>query len=578
MISASRPTQVRYFILALTVLVAVMLYLDRYCLGFVAGDIKNQLRLSQAEIDWLQSAFFITYAVGQIPCGWLSDRFGTRAMLTLYLFIWSMLTGLMGLATSFAALLLFRLGCGLFEAGAYPACAGLIRRWIPFQQRGLASGIVSLGGRVGGSIAFPLTAFLMVAFIPVTASSLFRPADLLQPRQLARDLLQAPANNDLARQMDEHLRVHWTASQQQFLKELADETTEAVTPAQEEQLAALLNEALRQPGLSQGVDLQPFADKLPAEVLRWSAAGTATLTPDQLARHNRLLLEVAYHGQLCKLYGEGWRPALLVFGGCGVLLAGLFWLAFRNSPRQHPLVNEAEALLIAPAAQTTEEAHDAAPVDAVLLWRGILTSPSLWLCSFVQFGINFGWVFLGTKLSEYLETVHQVPKIQQGLMMGLPFFLSLPMLLVGGWWTDRLTKHWGPRLGRALPLVTTRFVVAAAFLACLACNAPWPIIVALCVVSVASDMGLPAIWAYNLDVGGRNVGLILGWGNMWGNLGAAASPPVLGLLQQHFGWNAVFWTCSLVFALIGVAAMGIDATKLIVASPRPVAAPAPASV
>jgi ACS family glucarate transporter-like MFS transporter len=267
---------------------------------------------------------------------------------------------------------------------------------------------------------------------------------------------------------------------------------------------------------------------------------------------------------VCKLYGWGWQPTLFVFGMAGVALAAVFLLFFRNQPRQHPLVNAAEAQLI-------EEGSDAPgqlerPTPASALWHGILTSRSLWVCSLVQVGTNFGWAFLGTKLPEYLERVHQVPKIEQGWLVFLPFVLSVPMTMIGGAWTDWLTRRWGPYLGRAFPMGSTRFMAAAAFLACTILNAPWPITVAMCVMSVTSDMGLPALWAYNLDVGGRNVGLILGWGNMWGNLGAFASPVVLGLIQERFGWDAVFVTCAVVFVGIGLAAFGVDATRPIVAT------------
>ncbi len=569
MTDAARPTHIRYVILGLTTLVAVTLYLDRYCFGFVAQDIRDQLRLAQTEIDWLQGAFFYAYAFGQLPCGWLSDRFGQRAMLALYLFSWSLLTGMMGLAMSFGALLAFRLGCGLFEAGAYPACAGLIRRWVPYHQRGLASGIVSIGGRIGGAIAFPLTAYLMVAFTPPSASSYFTAADLIDPRGLAEQLLhpEVAPEGTLARQLAERCRPLLSVGDQQFLQSLADRPAGAVTATDQGRLLEVANALLRRPDLATGLDLTPFAAKLPPEVQ--AAPPSSSTTEPDVTRRNRLLVEVALADRgeqlpklVCKIYGWGWRPTVVVFGAAGVMLAGAFWLFFRNRPRQHPLVNAAEAGLIEAGAGPADASEAAVPAGQ--LWYYIVTNVSLWLSAVVQFGTNFGWVFLGTKLSEYLERVHQVPKIEQGWMVGLPFFVSLPMMIVGGWWTDAMTRRWGRRLGRAFPILSTRFLAAGAFLACVVLRAPWPVTLALCVVSVASDMGLPALWAYNLDVGGRNVGLVLGWGNMWGNLGAAVSPYVLGRIQEAYGWDAVFVACAVVFVVIGVASVGIDATHPVV--------------
>jgi sugar phosphate permease len=558
-----RPTSVRYVVLGLTTLVAVMLYLDRYCVGFVAQDVRDQLRLSQAQVDWLQGAFFVTYAFGQIPCGWLSDRFGPRAMLSLYLLTWSALTGMMGLAVGFATLLLFRLGCGLFEAGAYPACAGLIRRWAPFRERGLASGIVSIGGRIGGAIAFPLTAYLMIAFAPLSSSVDFSARDVIDPAAVARRLV-LPAASDpgtFGRALAEHLASRMSADQTAFLTELASRNATDVSPEELRQLVDTLNALLRRPDLVAGLDLAPYRSKIAPEAM---TEATPTSEHEPILR-NRLLLEVALPGLVCKYYGWGWRPTLMTFGTAGMVLAVVFWSFFRNRPHEHFLVNAAEVALI--EGSDAPAAADAALPPAGRLWHGILTSPSLWLCSLVQFGTNFSWVFLGTKMPEYLERVHQVPRIEQGWMVGLAFLFSVPMTLAGGWWTDRMTRRWGPRLGRSFPMASTRFAAAAAFAACLVLSAPWPITLALCAFSVISDMGLPAVWAYNLDVGGRNVGMVLGWGNMWGNFGAALSPYALGRIQEHFGWDAVFLTCSLVLVAIGLASCFIDATRPIVPDP-----------
>ncbi len=104
---------------------AVLLYLDRICIPFLEQYIREDLHLSKNQGSLLLSAFFWAYALGQVPAGWLSDRFGARTMLALYILLWSLFTGWMGLAESYALLVVFWFGCGLAQAGAYPTSAGI---------------------------------------------------------------------------------------------------------------------------------------------------------------------------------------------------------------------------------------------------------------------------------------------------------------------------------------------------------------------------------------------------------------------------------------------------------------------
>jgi ACS family glucarate transporter-like MFS transporter len=573
----TRPTFVRYAVVVLTTVVAILLYLDRFCLGFVTPYIKDNLGLSDGERDFLLGAFFYTYAFGQIPCGWLSDRYGPRLMLSLYLAIWSTLTGLMGLATSFGALLLFRFGCGLFESGAYPACAGLIRRWVPKDQRGLASGVVSIGGRIGGAVAPVLTAYLMVLFMPVSTPSYLSARDLLHPVKFAADLTQKDRRKmpELSKKLAPVVLQALSTPERKLAKELAE--SETPDAEQVESLVRGLNTLLVQPDWGANLDRTPFEPKLSKQALELFAKEAPTT--DEVARRNRLLLEVAFPDQVRRLAGDSWQPVMMIYGAFGVLLAVFFFAFFRNQPREHPLCNEAEAKLVEGShAESTEPLAEAPPVPAGVLWRGIFTSPSLWLSAFVQFGTNFGWIFIGSLLPTYLLAVHQVPDQERGWMASVPFLVSLPMMIVGGAWTDWMTKRFGPKLGRSFPLGVTRMVAAGAFVACYLLDSAWGVVGALCVFSVASDMGLPAVWAYCLDVGGRNVGMVLGWGNMWGNLGAAIAPTALGWILLNYvddkvaGYRMVFLTCAAVFFVIGVASFFIDATRPIVkADAEPVA-------
>ncbi len=72
-----------------------------------------------------------------------------------------------------------------------------------------------------------------------------------------------------------------------------------------------------------------------------------------------------------------------------------------------------------------------------------------------------------------------------------------------------------------------------------------------------------ATWAYAQDVGGRFAASVLGWGNMWGNLGAALAPVLFNrVLELSAGnWDYVFHMCAAAFAISGFAALAIDATQ-----------------
>lgn len=140
------------------------MYLDRICLGqIVASDsFKNHIRLTDNEIDWVKGAFFWAYALAQVPAGMLSDRFGARVLITLYIASWSLFTAATSFSWGFWTLLIARLGCGLAEAGYYPASSGLVTRWAHVDARGMASGAISWGGRVGGAVAPWLTASVIL--------------------------------------------------------------------------------------------------------------------------------------------------------------------------------------------------------------------------------------------------------------------------------------------------------------------------------------------------------------------------------------------------------------------------------
>jgi sugar phosphate permease len=555
------PTRVRYLVVFLATLAAVLLYLDRICLSITERYITEDLGLSGAQAGLLFSAFFWAYAIGQVPAGWLGDRLGVRWVLTLYIVSWSAFTGLMGAAQSFLAVLAFRFGCGLAQAGAYPASASLLSKWVPFSARALASSVVATGGRVGGFLAPVLTAYLMVAFVPVNDGSLLHPADLLNGVALCRNLSRAD-DSPVAR-LGATIRARLPASTTALVQQVTQaDQKEPLTAHDQAALVEGLNDVLKQRDLFSTVNLEEFS--LSPEARRLARVPEEQLTPQQIERRNRLLLEAAYPDQVRKVFGRGWRPVMLVYGLAGVVVALLFWLGVRDRPGLHPACNQDEVALIEssqlPGAGVTEARRASEGLPLVAL----LCSWSLWLSSISQFMTNLSWVFLITWFPRYLAEVHRVPVVERGWMASLPLLVGMAGMLAGGWVTDWLTRRVGLRWGRALPMGLTRFAGAAGFAACLLLHSPWSVTVALCMVTVFTDLGVPAVWAFMQDVGGRHVGSVLGWGNMWGNVGAAVSPVLLNLAIDAGRWDACFLGCAVAFLVAGIAALGIDATRPIV--------------
>jgi MFS family permease len=182
----------------------------------------------------------------------------------------------------------------------------------------------------------------------------------------------------------------------------------------------------------------------------------------------------------------------------------------------------------------------------------------MWLMCLAQVGTNIGWAFLVTWLPRYLGEAHQIPIEERGLLASLPLLVGWAGMLSGGWATDRLTRAVGLRWGRALPIALSRFAAVGAYAMCLLDPGPLTATAAFAVVAFATDFGSPAVWAFSMDVTRRHVGAVLGWGNMWGNLGAALSPPLLNWVLGGDRWDFVFLTCAAAFLVSGLCALGIN--------------------
>ncbi len=549
-----RPTAVRHEVVGIATVMAVLLYLDRNCLPFAAIYIKEDLHLTDVQLGWVISAFYLSYALGQVPAGWLTDRCGARLMLALYVFLWSVFMGLTGAAVGLVSLLTFRLAMGLGQAGAYPTGANLISKWVPFSNRGFASSIVSFGGRLGGSLAPLLTGYLIVAFTPVAKPSFMGFDDILSMSRLRNRLVAATATDDA----NASPIVTPAAVRAAVLLRDVLPHDQSWRDIDELSLRNAINEVIRRPDAFSVEDVKGLT--LENEAVRLGERRDAELSQVEVERRNRLILEAAFPDAFRKLYGTGWRWVMFAYGAMGAVIALACWIITRDRPADHPRVNDAELDLIQQGRPSEASITDAKARGGVPLGP-LLGSRSLWLSCISQCFTNIGWIFLVAWLPTYLERVHNTPIEKRAWLVLIPFTIGWIGMLLGGRLTDRLVRLLGLRWGRALPMGLTRFLAMAAYLVCLGDVPMWIAVAAFSVVAFATDLGTAAVWAFCQDVGGPHVGSVLGWGNMWGNLGAFVTPPVLiWIVGDGFLWDRAFLACAAAFFLAGVTALGIDAT------------------
>ncbi len=151
----------RYLVVAGLFVLSLITYVDRAAIASVKDAMSGDLGLTNQSMGAVFSSFALGYAMAQIPSGWLADRFGPRLLLTLVVVLWSALTGITGLVTTLAVLLVVRFLFGIAEAGAFPGAARAFYNWLPSKEHGRANGIIFAGSRLGAAAAFPLMAWML---------------------------------------------------------------------------------------------------------------------------------------------------------------------------------------------------------------------------------------------------------------------------------------------------------------------------------------------------------------------------------------------------------------------------------
>lgn len=152
----------RWTVLALLTAGVIISYIDRtnFSVVLVMKEFRQEFNISDADRGFLNSAFFWSYTLLQIPAGWVVDRYGIRLPYALGFFVWSGISAGTAYLASTAQMVFARVMLGVGESIAGPASIKWIYSNFTEERRGFATGLYFSGTKIGLAIGAPVTIWL----------------------------------------------------------------------------------------------------------------------------------------------------------------------------------------------------------------------------------------------------------------------------------------------------------------------------------------------------------------------------------------------------------------------------------
>ncbi len=143
----------RWWIVVLVFLAAVLNYVDRQTLSVLAPTIQEDLHMDDRDYANIVNIFLVAYTIAYLISGKLVDRLGTRAGTAAFVIWWSMANMVTAWAQGMRSMGSCRFLLGLGEAGVWPAASKAVSEWFPARERALAIGFYTMGATIGATIA-----------------------------------------------------------------------------------------------------------------------------------------------------------------------------------------------------------------------------------------------------------------------------------------------------------------------------------------------------------------------------------------------------------------------------------------
>jgi MFS family permease len=144
-----------WYVVGVLTLANISANIDQQILALLAVPIRRDLGLSLTEMSYLIGLpFAIFYSVMGFPIARIADRGNRRNVIAVGIGLWSIMTALSGLASTYWRLLVARIGVGVGEAALLPPAASIVSDYFPRERLAFALGVYATANFIGSGIAY----------------------------------------------------------------------------------------------------------------------------------------------------------------------------------------------------------------------------------------------------------------------------------------------------------------------------------------------------------------------------------------------------------------------------------------
>jgi MFS transporter, ACS family, hexuronate transporter len=136
-------------------------YVDRQAVALLREPIKGEFGITaEADFGWVIAAFYLPYALLQVPAGYLVDRWDLRRTYAMAVAWWSLAAALTAIVPSLGLLMVCRALLGVGESFNWPVALRVTGRILPPADRSLGNGIFNSGAAIGAVITPAIVTYL----------------------------------------------------------------------------------------------------------------------------------------------------------------------------------------------------------------------------------------------------------------------------------------------------------------------------------------------------------------------------------------------------------------------------------